>query len=187
VGSAFELPFEDNSFDVVFSHTTMSHLDHRRALPEAVRVLKPGGMLAVRDFINDGWFLHPMTPTLRGAQELMWRARAEVEKGSNRNLGKEFRGLFFELGLVDIEATASCLHFGTPTRIRPYGEAWTSFFSASRFVDEVLSAGFADRERLSEMSKAFAAWANDPTAFAMMPMGECTGYKPKAINPIGAR
>jgi len=43
-GSASELPFEDSSFDSIFSHTVFEHLpDVKKALLEAHRVLRPGG------------------------------------------------------------------------------------------------------------------------------------------------
>ena len=40
------IPFQDNSFDVIFSSTVLEHTDNpRRVLDEAIRVLKPGGYL----------------------------------------------------------------------------------------------------------------------------------------------
>jgi SAM-dependent methyltransferase len=47
-GVAEELPFEDASFDLVTAYSVLHHLeDHRPALAEAARVLKPGGVLYV--------------------------------------------------------------------------------------------------------------------------------------------
>jgi SAM-dependent methyltransferase len=46
-GSAEALPFPDGSFDVVFAdHGAFSFADPRLAIPEAARVLRPGGLLA---------------------------------------------------------------------------------------------------------------------------------------------
>ncbi|MFH1984927.1 MAG: methyltransferase domain-containing protein [Pseudomonadota bacterium] len=42
------LPFADGAFDLVICSEVLEHIaDHRRALTEAVRVLTPGGLLAV--------------------------------------------------------------------------------------------------------------------------------------------
>ncbi len=47
-GVAEQLPFEDASFDLVTAYSVLHHLaDHRPALAEAARVLRPGGMLYV--------------------------------------------------------------------------------------------------------------------------------------------
>lgn len=50
VGTAERLPFDDNSFDMVTCQTVLIHVaDVDVALKEMVRVLKPGGLLAVAE------------------------------------------------------------------------------------------------------------------------------------------
>lgn len=47
-GVAEDLPFPDGSFDLVTAYSVLHHLaDHRPALAEAARVLRPGGVLYV--------------------------------------------------------------------------------------------------------------------------------------------
>jgi SAM-dependent methyltransferase len=44
-GSVYELPYEDRSFDLVFSFSVFEHLhDYPKALREVARVLRPGGV-----------------------------------------------------------------------------------------------------------------------------------------------
>ena len=49
-GDAQKLPFEPESFDLVFSHNMLHHISHpERFLEEVKRVLKSDGALAIRD------------------------------------------------------------------------------------------------------------------------------------------
>ncbi|WP_080565315.1 class I SAM-dependent methyltransferase [Methanosarcina barkeri] len=53
-GDVHKLPFDDNSFDLVYTVTVLQELpDRNRALKEIKRVLKPGGILAVTEFLPD--------------------------------------------------------------------------------------------------------------------------------------
>ena len=52
-GSAEALPFDDNSFDVVFSSTVIQRVNADLMLPELVRVVKPGGRIAVLGHAHD--------------------------------------------------------------------------------------------------------------------------------------
>ena len=49
-GSALDLPFDDNSFDGVFSIASIKHWpDQRQGVNECVRVLRPGGRLIIAE------------------------------------------------------------------------------------------------------------------------------------------
>ena len=52
--SAYELPFEDESIDLVFMVAALPEINDRgRALREVRRILKPGGILAITEFLPD--------------------------------------------------------------------------------------------------------------------------------------
>jgi SAM-dependent methyltransferase len=61
VGQAQALPFPDGAFDVVLAVTTLAHLPQaEQAIPELVRVARPGGRVGVFDLDGDGVILaHP--------------------------------------------------------------------------------------------------------------------------------
>jgi len=54
LGSAYRLPFGDNSLDMMYMVTVLQEIpDKKKALKEARRVLKPEGILAVTEFLPD--------------------------------------------------------------------------------------------------------------------------------------
>ncbi|HZO05130.1 MAG TPA: class I SAM-dependent methyltransferase [Solirubrobacterales bacterium] len=96
---AEELPFEDESFDLVFGHAVLHHIpDLDKAFAEFRRVLRPGGMVA---FAGDpsrygdrlaalpkrtGMFVAPAWRRLVGARH---RAVAESEQSHDHSLESE--------------------------------------------------------------------------------------------------
>lgn len=56
--SPYAFPFEDERFDIVMSGSTMEHVEAIWLwVPELVRLLKPGGMLAI--ITHTHWAYHP--------------------------------------------------------------------------------------------------------------------------------
>jgi len=53
-GNALDLPFKDNSFDVITSHTIIEHVPNELFLEEHLRVLKPGGTAVVMTVRTEG-------------------------------------------------------------------------------------------------------------------------------------
>lgn len=55
-GDATALPFPDNSFDYVYSHGVLHHIDQpRRVVEEILRVLRPGGRFNVQVYAFWSW------------------------------------------------------------------------------------------------------------------------------------
>jgi len=65
--SAYQLPFEDGVLDLVYLITVLPEIpDQERALAEIHRVLKPGGILAVSEFLPDPDYPMRSTTCRRG-------------------------------------------------------------------------------------------------------------------------
>jgi SAM-dependent methyltransferase len=80
------LPFSDESFDLVFSSNVLEHLqDRRRAVKEAVRVLRPGGYMAhvvpSRFWKAASLLLHPLCQALHLAGKWSLRRRQRLMPG----------------------------------------------------------------------------------------------------------
>jgi len=86
VADAQALPFQDETFDLVFSHALVEHLpDPLRAAREMKRVLRPGGIVALRAPDHPADIRAPRIPTLDKADalylELLRRNGANPEAG----------------------------------------------------------------------------------------------------------
>jgi ubiquinone/menaquinone biosynthesis C-methylase UbiE len=77
-GSAEELPFSDNSFDVTMSVTVIEEVDAQQMLTELIRVTKPGGRVAVIARAMD----MPFMMNLRLPAELKAKVEANGVLGS---------------------------------------------------------------------------------------------------------
>jgi ubiquinone/menaquinone biosynthesis C-methylase UbiE len=66
VADLFALPFASASFDVVFAHAVLMRVgDRLAALREFHRILRPGGIVAVKDIKTSEQILEPNTPESR--------------------------------------------------------------------------------------------------------------------------
>ena len=85
-GNIYDLEFDDDTFDVVHAHQVLQHLtDPVAALYEMRRVVKPGGIVAVRDADFHGMSWYPELPELADwmatYQQIARGNRAEPDAG----------------------------------------------------------------------------------------------------------
>lgn len=162
--SVYELPYDDESFAVVYGHQILQHLaDPVAALREAARVLEPGGYIAVRDADYGTMTHHPHDPALdEWLATYHEAARANGgEPDAGRRLGQWVRAAGFE----HIHASASTWLYATPADRAGWAELW-----AGRHV-----RGEAGSE---ETAAAFARWAEHPDGWFAFIHGEVLARKP---------
>jgi ubiquinone/menaquinone biosynthesis C-methylase UbiE len=102
-GDARALPFPNGAFDVVLAATALSHVpDGERAVPELLRVARPGGRVGVFDADTDSMIIsHPDRTLTRR----IIAARSD-HQFANSWLPRRLPGLFREAGLQDIRLRA---------------------------------------------------------------------------------
>jgi SAM-dependent methyltransferase len=175
VADIYELPFEDESFDAVFAHAVIYHLgDPQRALAEIRRVLKPGGLIGIRDADFDRDVRAPSDSTLDLGFSIM--DRVLEHSGADLAFGRTQRAVLRAAGFADIVASASYDHFGTPERVQAFSQYWV-YYLGDLHRGEILEKGWATEDEISAVVQAFVEWGKDPDAFYARCRCEAVGRK----------
>jgi ubiquinone/menaquinone biosynthesis C-methylase UbiE len=176
VGDAYALDLPDDAFDIVHAHQVLQHLaDPVAALGEMRRVLKPGGILAVRDADYGGasWF-----PRLHGLG--LWMETYQVLARQNQgepDAGPELKAWVRAAGFADATETASIWCFSSDEDRAWWGGTWAERVTDSAFATQAVDAGIADLDRLGEIAAAWRAWSADDDGVFFMPHGEVIARK----------
>lgn len=170
--SVFDLPFENDTFDIVFSHALLSHLkDPVAALKEQMRVVKPGGIVAARAGYASGISFCPKNPILEEAWH--FHMQPVVDNGGDPDIGIRLGELFLRAGLSDIKHILFCDMMFTKN-------------VASFLAEEVLHRDYSQKLlaegkiSLAKLQTYQKAWLNQAKAkhvFSYNPMGEAIGVK----------
>lgn len=162
-GDVYALPFDEESFDVVFCSAVLGSVSKPEAVVrEMVRVLKHGGIIAMKEFDHGGDIVYPQTPHLTHSIELYQRVREE--HGHEQRAGRRLRE-WLARNNCSIEHTYAFLDQRTiDTGLYEYVDR------NNRLVDEILATryielGWATREELDAHAREWERFARDPASF----------------------
>ena len=164
-GDVYRLDYEDGAFDIVYANQLLQHLtDPVRALGEMRRVLKPGGLLAVRDADYATMVPSPKFPEfsdwLRLYHQTAYHNDAEPDAG--RILPAWVRAA----GFPEIELHPNVVALdGDEARI--WGRAWSQRILYSSVGEQAVEYGYATPADLDRLSHAWATWAESESPFYM--------------------
>lgn len=170
---AFDLPFEDNSFDVVHALQVIIHLnDPSRALKEMLRVCKPGGYVLVKDADLKMTLVFPekYSDTLGGyfidKYKLLDTLPIAGRLLKSRAMSAGYDSKHIQLsGLVWVESTDE------------QRERWADMY-CKRIKGGSEQDYESNKERLDKVIEAFTEWKNDPEGVMILVHGELVYQKP---------
>jgi SAM-dependent methyltransferase len=155
VGDAHSLDFPDAAFDVVFAHTLISHVtDPETVLREMVRVVRPGGLVAVFD--GDYASLTYAFADHRFGQQM--DSALATASFNNPRIMRELPGLIPRLGLQMHQAWGDAVvEIGKGSYFRSFAETYVPF---------VIKAGLFSAEAAESWLRAQHQSIEDSTFFA---------------------
>lgn len=162
-GSAYRLPYPDGQFDVVFAHAVLYHLgDPEKALAEFHRVLKPGGLVALRDACHAGDMMMPWSDGLAAVWAVIGKVFAY--QGGDIDFGAEHKRVLLNRGFREIQLSFSYDTFASEEEkdgIRAY---WCRFL-AEDHRELIMQQGWSTAAELADLEAALNRWRADPASF----------------------
>jgi ubiquinone/menaquinone biosynthesis C-methylase UbiE len=175
-GSVYELSFADGSFDVAYAHQVLQHLRERGlALSEMLRVVKPGGVVAVREVDWSTVAYFPRDPWIDRFIEV--HLRTWYRNGGEPQVGRQLRALFNAAGVASLEITASVWCYATRDETVEWGESYADRLLTSPMGERPVEYGYATRSDIEAMAAALRAWGSHPDALWVFTHVQALGWK----------
>jgi hypothetical protein len=181
-GDAYKLPFDDESFDIVYETYTLMHLaEPEKAVAEMKRVLKPGGCIGVRDsFTSARTFYGSSAPPVDDGQQKMNAVLVEIgrQNGGDWDLGVKHRGMLKSAGFLDVDLGQSAAVMGNDNNFALMNITRAGTTVLTEMLFKGAKQGLVTTAEVEAWEEWVAARQNDPAAVIIWPHIYATGRKP---------
>jgi len=175
-GDILHLPCSDASMDAVHLSCILTHiLQPLEALKEAWRVLKPGGIVSLRDPVFASTIWCPENSLLIEACQLIIRAIRYA--GGDANRGKDLGVLLHEAGYGDLHLSAAYDGPQNPAERPGFCALLAGVFSETQMARLLIAQGWTTQSRLEQIARAIQELGSDPRGFVAVPHIEALGWK----------
>lgn len=177
VGDVYALDFDDESFDLVYAHQVLQHLGEPvAALREMLRVLRPGGHVAVRDSDYGAFVWSPADPRLTRWMELYHQLT--TRNGAEADAGRNIHRWVLAAGFEQLEVSSSTWTFQSAADRAWWGGLWADRVCQSEFASQSVEYGLTTASELEEIAESFLQWAANPEALFIVVHGEVIATRP---------
>jgi ubiquinone/menaquinone biosynthesis C-methylase UbiE len=143
-------------FDIVHAHQVLQHLQNPLgAMKEMKRLVRPGGILAVRDCNYSAMDWYPELPGMQKWKDLYLKVAFGLK--AYPNMGKMLHAIAMDAGFPrsDIEASTGAWTFSTPEERKFWCGLWADRTVKSDYKQRVLDGGHGTEHDLEEIA---ATW-----------------------------
>ena len=171
VGDIYTNDLPDQSFDIAHAHQVLQHLeDPVRALQEMGRLVRPGGLVAVRDADYAAMTWYPENRGLRDWLDLY--EQLARHNGGEPDAGRHLLAWAKAAGYTDVTPSASVWCFATPTDREWWGGLQADRTTQSAFAEQAVAASLASKVDLAAMAVAWRTWERDERSWFAVLHGE---------------
>jgi SAM-dependent methyltransferase len=177
-GDIFQLPFDDECFDIVFSQTVLCHIPNRdAAIGEMKRVLKSGGVIALCDITRTQFQGSPEDPSLEISAKIF--NAGQLSTGGDPEVGGKLGTMLKEAGFDDV-----FMQFALPWQPltveeqKPYYDDMARALGPEAYGKTAIDNGWVSPEEVAALMDALDNMAQAPWRAVAPILGQAVGHKP---------
>jgi ubiquinone/menaquinone biosynthesis C-methylase UbiE len=176
VNSVYDTGYPADSFDAAYAHQVLQHLSEPvRALIEVRRILRPGGICAVREVDWGASAIWPPDERLTRFLDVYYKVAER--NGGEAHAGRRVKQWFTEAGFSDLTVTTSTWTFSDENGLKWWGEQWAERILRSDLAKRAVEYGIATESELAEISQGWLDWVDAEGAFFAFMQVEVVGTK----------